>query len=166
MSEYVLEMTGVTKRFPGVLALNDATFTLRPGEVHCLVGENGAGKSTLVKILAGAETMDSGEIRLFGSPVHIQSPHHAQQLGVSMIYQEFNLSPFLSIAENIFLGREPRLGKTPFINWRAHCGAMRGRYSIASASRQTFGSASTNAASPNSKWWKSRKPCPLIPRSS
>lgn len=119
MSQYVLEMRGITKRFPGVLALNNATFTLRPGEVHCLVGENGAGKSTLVKILAGAESMDSGEIRLSGSPVHIQSPHHAQQLGVSMIYQEFNLSPFLSIAENIFLGREPRLGKTPFINWRA-----------------------------------------------
>lgn len=117
MSEFVLEMTGITKRFPGVLAVNEAQLDLRPGEVHCLVGENGAGKSTLVKILAGALPTDAGEIRLAGTPVYITSPHHAQRLGVSMIYQEFNLSPYLSVAENIFLGREPRLGKTPFINW-------------------------------------------------
>jgi len=70
-----------------------------------------------MKVLAGAIPMDSGEIRLSGEPVSVTSPHHAQQLGISMIYQEFNLSPFLSVAENIFLGREPRLGKTPFINW-------------------------------------------------
>lgn len=117
MSEYVLEMTDIVKRFPGVLAVNKARFTLRPGEVHCLVGENGAGKSTLMKILAGALPMDFGEIRLAGELVHIQSPHHAQQLGISMIYQEFNLSPYLSVAENIFLGREPRLPHTPFIHW-------------------------------------------------
>jgi len=117
MSEFVLEMRNVTKRFPGVLALNDTQLDLQPGEVHCLVGENGAGKSTLMKILAGAQPMDSGEIILSGEPVTVYSPHHAQQLGISMIYQEFNLSPFLSVAENIFLGREPRIGKTPFINW-------------------------------------------------
>ncbi len=117
MSEYVLEMRDIVKRFPGVLAVDRGQLTLRPGEVHCLVGENGAGKSTLMKVLAGAIPMDSGEIRLSGEPVSITSPHHAQQLGISMIYQEFNLSPFLSVAENIFLGREPRLGKTPFINW-------------------------------------------------
>lgn len=118
MCEFVLEMRDIVKRFPGVLAVNKAQFDLRPGEVHCLVGENGAGKSTLMKILAGAQPPDSGEIRLFGEPVTIQSPHHAQQLGISMIYQEFNLSPFLSVAENIFLGREPRLGNSPFIDWR------------------------------------------------
>lgn len=117
MSEFVLEMRNVTKRFPGVVALNDVQFDLRPGEVHCLVGENGAGKSTLMKILAGAQPMDSGMIRLSGESVTITSPHHAQQLGISMIYQEFNLSPYLSVAENIFLGREPRIGKSPFINW-------------------------------------------------
>ncbi|HOE65649.1 MAG TPA: sugar ABC transporter ATP-binding protein [Candidatus Hydrogenedentes bacterium] len=117
MSEFALEMRDVVKRFPGVLALNRVQLDLKPGEVHCLLGENGAGKSTLMKILAGAQPMDSGEIRLGGAPVHITSPHHAQQLGVSMIYQEFNLSPFLSVAENIFLGREPRIGKTPFIDW-------------------------------------------------
>ena len=118
MGEFVLEMRNVTKRFPGVLALNNVQFSLRPGEVHCLVGENGAGKSTLMKILAGAQPMDSGEIILSDEPVTIHSPHHAQQLGISMIYQEFNLSPYLSVAENIFLGREPRLGGTPFINWK------------------------------------------------
>ena len=117
MSEYVLEMRDIVKRYPGVLAVDHGQLTLRPGEVHCLVGENGAGKSTLMKVLAGAIPMDSGEIRLSGEPVSVTSPHHAQQLGISMIYQEFNLSPFLSVAENIFLGREPRLGKTPFINW-------------------------------------------------
>jgi len=118
MGEYCLEMIGITKRFPGVLALDHARLELRPGEAHCLLGENGAGKSTMMKILAGAQPMDSGEIRLDGEPVHIQSPHHAQQLGISMIYQEFNLSPYLSVAENIFLGREPRIGRTPFVDWR------------------------------------------------
>lgn len=117
MSEYVLQMQAVTKQFPGVLALDKVDFNLRPGEVHCLVGENGAGKSTLMKILAGAQPMDSGQILLSGESIEIASPHHAQQLGISMIYQEFNLSPYLSVAENIFLGREPRIGKSPFINW-------------------------------------------------
>jgi len=118
MSEYVLEMRNITKRFPGVLALNNVQFDLRPGEVHCLVGENGAGKSTLMKILAGAQPMDSGEILLSGEPVHIHSPHHAQQLGISMIYQEFNLSPFLSVAENIFLGRDQRMQRCPTADGR------------------------------------------------
>jgi ribose transport system ATP-binding protein len=118
MSEFVLEMRNITKRFPGVLAVHNAQLALKPGEVHCLVGENGAGKSTLMKILAGAQPPDSGEIVLGGEVVRIHNPHHAQQLGISMIYQEFNLSPYLSIAENIFLGREPRIGKTPFINWK------------------------------------------------
>lgn len=126
MGEFVLEMIGITKRFPGVLALDNVRLDLGPSEVHCLVGENGAGKSTLMKILAGAETADAGEIRLGGETVHIQSPHHAQQLGISMIYQEFNLSPYLSVAENIFLGREPRLWRTPFINWRKMYADARG----------------------------------------
>jgi ribose transport system ATP-binding protein len=118
MGEVVLEMRDVTKRFPGVLALDKAQLKLYQGEVLCLLGENGAGKSTLMKILAGAQPMDEGEILLDGESVSIHSPHHAQQLGISMIYQEFNLSPFLSVAENIFLGREPRIGKSPLIDWR------------------------------------------------
>lgn len=117
MGEYILEMRGITKRFPGVTALKEAHLALRPAEVHCLLGENGAGKSTLMKILAGAQPLDEGEIILDGEPVTIQSPLHAQALGISMIYQEFNLSPYLSVAENIFLGREPCRGKTPIIDW-------------------------------------------------
>jgi ribose transport system ATP-binding protein len=118
MAEFVLEMRDITKRFPGVLALDKAQLQLRPGEVHCLLGENGAGKSTMMKILAGAQQKDDGAILLDGEEVQITSPHHAQQLGISMIYQEFNLSPYLSVAENIFLGREPRIGRSPFIDWR------------------------------------------------
>lgn len=112
-----LAMRDIVKRFPGVLALDHAQLEVRTGEVHCLVGENGAGKSTLMRILAGAERPDAGAVFIDGQPVTIQTPHHAQDLGISMIYQEFNLSPYLSVAENIFLGREPRLGPTPFINW-------------------------------------------------
>ncbi|MBX3177405.1 MAG: sugar ABC transporter ATP-binding protein [Candidatus Hydrogenedentes bacterium] len=118
MGEYILEMRGITKRFPGVVALKGANLELRPAEVHCLLGENGAGKSTLMKILAGAQPMDEGEILIEGEPVSIQSPLHAQELGISMIYQEFNLSPYLSVAENIFLGREPCLGNSPIIDWK------------------------------------------------
>jgi len=117
MSGYILEMRNIVKRFPGVVAVDGGRLTLRAGEAHCLVGENGAGKSTLMKILAGAQPADEGEILLHGEPIELNSPHHAQQLGIAMIYQEFNLSPFLSVAENIYLGREPRIPKTPFINW-------------------------------------------------
>src|SRR5438045_3369166 len=102
-----LEMRNITKTYPGVKALEDVSFELRPGEVHALLGENGAGKSTLMKILAGAQPADSGEIRLNGSPVQIHSPQNAMSLGISIIYQEFNLVPYLNAAENIFLGREP-----------------------------------------------------------
>ena len=105
----VLVMAGITKDFPGVRALEGVTLEVRRGEVHALVGENGAGKSTLMKILAGAVLRDRGEIRIAGDPVEISSPHAAQELGVSMIYQEFNLVPHLSVAENVFLGREPEL---------------------------------------------------------
>jgi len=104
MGEYILEMRGITKRFPGVVALKGANLSVRPAEVHCLLGENGAGKSTLMKILAGAQPLDEGEILLDGEPVTITSPLHAQSLGISMIYQEFNLSPYLSVAENSFSG--------------------------------------------------------------
>ncbi len=107
----LLEMRGIGKRFPGVVALDGVDFALRSGEVHVLLGENGAGKSTLMKILSGACRLDSGEVRIDGVPVRIEGPGHAQRLGISAIYQEFNLVPQLSVAENIFLGKEPsRLG--------------------------------------------------------
>ena len=95
------------KSFPGVRVLEDVDFELRRGEVHVLLGENGAGKSTLAKILSGACQKDSGEVRIEGRPVEIKSPKHAQALGIAIIYQELNLVPSLTVAENIFLGREP-----------------------------------------------------------
>ncbi len=103
----VLEMRHIRKTFPGVVALDDVDFELRRGEVHILLGENGAGKSTLMKILSGAYQKSSGQIVLDGAEIEIKNPKHAQTLGISTIYQEFNLIPQLSIGENIFLGREP-----------------------------------------------------------
>ena len=103
----VLEMRHIRKTFPGVVALDDVDFELRRGEVHILLGENGAGKSTLMKILSGAYQKSEGQIILDGAEVEIKNPRHAQTLGVSTIYQEFNLIPHLSVGENIFLGREP-----------------------------------------------------------
>jgi ribose transport system ATP-binding protein len=105
----ILQMRHIGKSFPGVRALDDVSLTVTAGEVHALMGENGAGKSTLMKILAGAHQPDSGEILLDGTPVTINSPQQALDLGISIIYQELNLVPHLSIAGNIFLGREPRL---------------------------------------------------------
>ena len=113
-SESLVEMHGISKDFPGVHALRECRFELRPGEVHALVGENGAGKSTLMKILAGVYKMDAGRVRLRGQDVEIGSPRIAQQLGISMIHQELSLMPHLTVAENIFVGREPR-GALPFL---------------------------------------------------
>ena len=106
----VLEVAGVTKRFPGTLALDDVSFALRPGEVHALVGENGAGKSTLIKVLTGVYQPDGGELRHLGEPVTFSAPIDAQRAGISTIYQEVNLVPLMSVARNLFLGREPRTG--------------------------------------------------------
>jgi ribose transport system ATP-binding protein len=103
----LLQMRGICKRFPGVVALDAVDFDLRRGEVHVLLGENGAGKSTLMKILSGACARDAGTILLDGRSVGLESPREAQMRGISTIYQEFNLVPQLSAAENIFLGREP-----------------------------------------------------------
>ena len=97
----------VSKRFPGVQALDDVSFDVRPGRVHALVGENGAGKSTLVKALAGAHPLDSGTIEIDGEAVAIRNARHAQELGIAIVYQEFNLVAHLSVSENVFLGRWP-----------------------------------------------------------
>src|SRR5574338_706431 len=107
MSEYALRMIGVSKAFPGVVALDKVDLDVLPGEVHVLLGENGAGKSTLMKILSGAIRRDAGEIELDGRRVEIDSPRDAQALGVRIIYQELTLVPYLTVAENIFLGHEP-----------------------------------------------------------
>ncbi|MEX2272423.1 MAG: sugar ABC transporter ATP-binding protein [Vicinamibacterales bacterium] len=103
-----LEMLGIRKAFPGVVALDGVDLTLRPGEVHMLLGENGAGKSTLMKILSGAQRGDAGEIRMHGQPVEIASPRDALGLGIRVIYQELNLVPQMTVAENVYLGVAPR----------------------------------------------------------
>src|SRR5207253_8932327 len=107
MSEPLLLMEGIEKSFPGVHALSGCRFELRSGEVHALVGENGAGKSTLMKVLAGVYSKDAGRLRFKCREVEIPSPRAAQQLGISMIHQEMNLMPHLTVAQNVFIGREP-----------------------------------------------------------
>lgn len=108
MDDYILKMEGITKEFPGVKALDDVQFYLRKGEIHALIGENGAGKSTLMKVLTGIHAPDSGTISFKGKPFQAKNPKHALENGISMIYQEFNLLPHLTVAENIFVAREPR----------------------------------------------------------
>src|SRR5438093_6132005 len=106
----VLELTGITKRFAGVQALQRVDLRLRAGEVHALMGQNGAGKSTLIKVLTGVYAADAGEMRLGGEAIRPTSPQQAQALGLSTVYQEVNLCPNLSVAENIFAGHYPRRG--------------------------------------------------------
>jgi ribose transport system ATP-binding protein len=113
----LLAMRGMSKAFPGVVALDRVDFSVRAGEVHGLVGENGAGKSTLMKILAGAEAADGGEIRIGGETVAQPTPHRMIGLGVAVIYQELMQAPHLSVAENIFLGRLP-LTRFGLVDWR------------------------------------------------
>jgi len=114
--EIVLKLENITKVFPGVKALDRVGFELKRGEVHALCGENGAGKSTLMKILSGAQTYTSGHMEFEGKSVSYSSTEEAQRLGISMIYQEFNLVPYLTIGENIFLGRYPT--RKGFIDWK------------------------------------------------
>jgi ribose transport system ATP-binding protein len=108
LNKPLVSMENISKRYPGVLALDNARFELKSGEVHALVGENGAGKSTLVKILSGIATADSGKIFLDGQEIKLDGPRSAQDKGISIIHQELNLMPDLTIAQNIFIGREPR----------------------------------------------------------
>ncbi|MFM0325554.1 sugar ABC transporter ATP-binding protein [Caballeronia glebae] len=110
MTSPVLELRGIDKRFAGVHALQDVNLTLYPGEVHALMGQNGAGKSTLIKVLTGVVSLDAGEILLDGHAIRPDSPLAAQKLGISTVYQEVNLCPNLSVAENIFAGYFPRRG--------------------------------------------------------
>jgi simple sugar transport system ATP-binding protein len=118
----LLEVRGLSKRFPGVKALDTVDFTLRAGEVHALLGENGAGKSTLIKVLTGITPRDTGVIRLGGSPLDVRTSAEAQRAGIAAVYQEVNLLPNLSVAENLYLGRQPaRFGfvQTSLMNARA-----------------------------------------------
>jgi simple sugar transport system ATP-binding protein len=115
--KHILVMKGIGMSFPGVRALNAVNFSLRYGEVHALMGENGAGKSTLVKVLTGVYSMDSGSIELEGKPVVINSPKQAHKCGINTVYQEVNLCTNITVAENLFLGNEPR-NSFGFIHWK------------------------------------------------
>ena len=114
--DVVLSMRGISKSFPGTKALNDVDFTLRKGEIHALMGENGAGKSTLIKVLTGVYPKDDGQIFVDGveGEAHIHSPQDAQNLGISTVYQEINLCPNLTVAENMFIGRT----KSVRVQWK------------------------------------------------
>ena len=115
MSEYILELNGITKIFPGVKALDNVHFNLKAGEIHALAGENGAGKSTFIKVITGAHQPDGGEIILNGEKVVMSDPIIAQERGIAAIYQHAASYPDLSVAENIFAGHEFKIG--PFIDW-------------------------------------------------
>jgi len=114
--ESILELKHIRKQFPGVLALDQVQFDIRPGEIHALMGENGAGKSTLIKIASGVYQPDEGEIRVDGTPVKIGNPREAQSYGIATIYQELLLYPELTVAENIFMGHAPRR-RAGVLNW-------------------------------------------------
>src|SRR5438270_4080568 len=127
----LLRMEHISKAFPGVVALVNAHLSVNRGEVHALVGQNGAGKSTLIKILTGAHRRDGGNIIFDGRAIDFQTPQQAQNNGISTIYQEINLVPFRSVAENVFMTREPR--RWGFIDWhkmRAETAALLKRLSV------------------------------------
>ena len=138
----VLQVRRGTKRFPGVLALDAVSFDLMPGEVHALVGENGAGKSTMIKVLTGVYQPDEGEVLFQGEEVSFSDPGDSQAAGISTIYQEVNLIPLLSVAQNVFLGREPRnrLGLIDIPRMNREAGEILERYGIEADPRATLNS--------------------------
>src|SRR4051812_29537424 len=109
-AEPLIQLTGLSKHFGGVTALDDVSFDVRRGEVHAIVGENGAGKSTLMKLLAGVHTPDQGGIKINGRMVRVSNPREAQRQGISIVYQELNLFPHRTVTANIFANRELRAG--------------------------------------------------------
>jgi monosaccharide-transporting ATPase len=143
----VLEVVDVAKRFLGVTALDGVTFSVRAGEVHAVVGENGAGKSTLIKVLTGVYQPDGGEVRQNGEPVAFGTPIQARQAGISTIYQEVNLIPLMSVAGNVFLGREPRtrFGLIDRPKMHAMAAELLARYGIADDVRRPLGSLGVGA---------------------
>jgi ribose transport system ATP-binding protein len=159
----VLEVVDVGKSFAGVRALDRVSFAIRPGEVHALVGENGAGKSTLIKVLTGVHRPDEGEVRLRGEPVVFDRPVRAQEAGISTIYQEVNLVPLLSVAGNVFLGREPRT-RFGLVDWNrlnADAAELLAGYGIHTDVRRPLG----HSASARSRWSRWRGRCRPTPRS-
>jgi monosaccharide-transporting ATPase len=143
----LLQVVGVSKVFPGVRALDDVSFTLQPGEVHALVGENGAGKSTLIKVLTGVYQPDGGELRYRDQPARFDTPMAAQHAGISTIYQEVNLIPLMSVAHNLFLGREPRtrLGLLDSERMNREAGEILARYGVTTDVRRQLGTLALGA---------------------
>jgi rhamnose transport system ATP-binding protein len=119
MSDPILELRNISKFFPGVRALDGVSFDLKPGEIHCLMGENGAGKSTFIKVITGVHTPDFGEIILEGTPITFRNPRETQQAGIAAIYQHVTAYPHLTVAENIFMGHEKVTRYTRRIDWAA-----------------------------------------------
>ena len=154
VSDALLQVDAASKSYPGVQALDDVHLDLRRGEVHAVVGENGAGKSTLMKLLSGIDRPDAGEFLLDGEPYTPTSPRHAQELGISIIHQELNLMPDLTVAQNIYIGREPRRGRIFLSDARAQPadpGAARPARAAARA-RPTW---SATSPWPGSRWSRS-----------
>jgi len=165
MIEKILRMTGICKSFPGVVALKDVDFDLDAGEVHALLGENGAGKSTLIKVLGGIHPADGGAIVISGEPVRIRSVSDAQRAGISIIHQELYMVPELTVAQNMFLGREPMLGRLPMVldQGKALGAAQALLDSIDMAIDAAARVGDLSIAS--SRWSKSPRPSPSIPGS-
>lgn len=129
--QVLLRLEHITKRFPGVVALDDVQFTLCEGEIHALLGENGAGKSTLIKVLTGVERRDHGTIVMEEKEISPDSPQEAQKYGISTVYQEVNLCPNLSVAENVYLGRQPmRGGRIDWKNMNRNAGELLSRFDL------------------------------------
>lgn len=141
MTQPILALEGIEKVFPGVKALDNACLNVYPGKVMALMGENGAGKSTLMKVLTGIYNKDAGEVRYQGAPVHFHGPRHSQEAGISIIHQELNLIPELTIAENIFLGREKTnvFGGIKWAEMYREADALLKRLNVKHSSRQLLG---------------------------
>ncbi|HIF9121299.1 TPA: ribose ABC transporter ATP-binding protein RbsA [Photobacterium damselae] len=141
MTQPILALEGIEKSFPGVKALDNACLNVYPGRVMALMGENGAGKSTLMKVLTGIYSKDAGEVRYQGAPVHFHGPRHSQEAGISIIHQELNLIPELTIAENIFLGREKTnaFGGIKWAEMYREADALLKRLNVKHSSRQLLG---------------------------
>lgn len=141
MTQPILALEGIEKAFPGVKALDNACLNVYPGKVMALMGENGAGKSTLMKVLTGIYSKDAGEVRYQGAPVHFHGPRHSQEAGISIIHQELNLIPELTIAENIFLGREKTnvFGGIKWAEMYREADALLKRLNVKHSSRRLLG---------------------------
>ncbi len=157
----LLRLDDICKEFPGVKALSDVRFDLRSGEVHAVCGENGAGKSTLMKIISGVYQPTSGTILHKGQKVQYASPLESEAAGIAIIHQELNLVPHLSVAENIYLAREPRKG---FLVDRKNCVPMPNAVSIASASISIRIRWCADFPLRSARWWKSPRRFRSMPK--